>query len=195
MNGFDFTGYMRRLCADIASRVDALRHIDMDRVAVGFSQTRKSVRHGIWATLTPLRFAGGSITTVRRSRTYTLQRLFARDGREYLYLLNFYVPRFLELPLEEKLSTVTHELWHIGPRFDGDLRRHEGRCFAHGASKRDYDAHSLSLSQSWLAANPPGELYESLRHSFADLRRLHGAIHGTRYSQPKLIPLVNGSVA
>ena len=86
--------------------------------------------------LTPLRFEGGRLTSVRRTGRWTIERLYDEAGREMLYLLSFYLPRFLEHPLREKLATVVHELWHIGPGFDGDLRRHPGRCYAHSHSQR-----------------------------------------------------------
>ena len=79
-----------------------------------------------------------------------------------LYILNFYLPRFLDLPLDEKLTTVAHELWHIGPRFDGDLRRFRGRCYAHSGSQRKYDAQVKRLVAAWLAAAPPAGMFEFL---------------------------------
>ena len=42
--------------------------------------------------------------------------------------MSFYLPRFCDQSLDEKLSTVMHELWHISPAFDGDIRRLPGRC-------------------------------------------------------------------
>lgn len=101
--GFDFTRGIRLLCGDMAERVGALRHIDMQRVAVSFCQTRKPTPHGVFATLTPLRFAGGGTETVRRGRRWTIQRVRDSQGREMLYLLSFYLPRFLDLPFREKL--------------------------------------------------------------------------------------------
>ena len=115
------------MCADIAARLPELSHVDMARLAVSFSQTRKATRFGLYATLTPLRFAGGEIHTVRRGRKWAIQRVFDASGREMLYILSFYLPRFLDLPLRQKLATATHELWHVGPRCDGDLRRFAGR--------------------------------------------------------------------
>src|SRR5205085_5234305 len=103
--GFDFTLHMRRLCSDMTQRLGELAHIDMSRVAIRFCQARRSVRHGLQASLTPLRFKNGALTVVRGGRTWTVQRLFDASGREMLYLLSFYLPRFLEHPLEEKLST------------------------------------------------------------------------------------------
>lgn len=94
-SGFDFTFHIGRLCTDMAAHLDEFRHIDMSRVAVSFRQTRKRTSHGLYASLTPLRFAGGKTHTVRRGRTFTIQRVEI-DGREMLYVLNFYLPRFLD---------------------------------------------------------------------------------------------------
>ena len=143
------------LCDDMVARLDQLRHVDMSRVAVSFSQTRRAGSQGMFASLTPLRFAGGRMHTFRRKRRWGIQRLYDPDGREMLYILTFYLPRFLDLPLREKLTTVLHELWHIGPKFDGDVRRLGGRCFAHGSSQKQYDAHVEALLDRWLSLGPP----------------------------------------
>lgn len=185
-DGFDFTLHMQRLCKDMAARVDRLRHVDMGRVAVSFSQARKATSHGMYASLTPMRFAGGRQHTIRRGQKWGVQRLHAADGREMLYILNFYLPRFLDLPFREKLSTVMHELWHIGPKFDGDLRRHDGRCFAHGSSQEQYDAHVEKLVDHWLASEPPEPVYAFLHLNFHDLLARYGRVFGRRIPAPKL---------
>jgi predicted metallopeptidase len=187
--GFDFTLHIRRLCDDMVQRLEQLRHIDMSRVAVSFSQTRRTGSHGMFASLTPLRFAGGQMHTFRRKRRWGIQRVYGPDGREMLYILSFYLPRFLDLPFREKLTTTLHELWHIGPQFDGDLRRLGGRCFAHGSSQKRYDAHIAALLDRWLALDPPGSLYDFLRLSFRELTAGHGRVFGRRVPVPKLVPL------
>ena len=98
------------------------------------------------------------------------------DGTEMLYLLSFYLPRFQDRPLLDKLATVVHELWHIGPAFDGDLRRHEGRCYAHGPREAEYHRQMEHLARRWLETKPPDDCYEFLRHDFQGLRRLHGTV-------------------
>ncbi|MGO8751237.1 MAG: hypothetical protein ACLQNE_35265 [Thermoguttaceae bacterium] len=187
-SGFDFTLHMRRLCEDMTARVAELRHVDMARVAIGFSQTRKSVRHGMYASLTPLRFRGGSAETIRRGRKWIIQRLMDESGREMLYILTFYLPRFLDLGFREKLTTVVHELWHIGPRFDGDLRRFSGRCYAHSGSQSRYEAHVQRLAEKWLGLDPPAGLHCFLRYDFRSLAEAHGKIFGRRIPAPKLLP-------
>ena len=108
----------------------------------------------MYASLTPLRFAGGRHTPSAAAGNGRSSGS-CEGGREMLYILNFYLPRFLDLPLDEKLITVVHELWHIGPRFDGDLRRFGGRCYAHSGSQRKYDAEVKRLVAAWLAPGPP----------------------------------------
>ena len=185
--GFDFTSHVRRLCEDIALRCPALEHVEMGQVAIRYCQVRTSVLHGVQATLTPLRFAGGAKEEVRRGKTWTVRPLLGADGREMLYLLSFYLPRFLNRTFRDKLTTVFHELWHIGPQFDGDIRRHAGRCYAHGPRERHYDAHIERLTDDWLALKPPAELYDFLQHDFGNLVRLHGAVRGLRIPTPKLV--------
>ena len=188
-SGFDFTAHVRRLCDNMVARLEQLRHVDMSRVAVSFSQTRRAGKEGMFATLTPLRFAGGRMHTFRRKRRWGIQRLYDPDGREMLYILTFYLPRFLDLPLREKLTTVLHELWHIGPDFDGDVRRLGGRCFAHGSSQKQYDAHIEALLDRWLSLDPSPALYDFLRLTFHELVAQHGRVYGRKAPTPKLVPL------
>lgn len=186
--GFDFTAAMRLVCVDITQRLPEMSHVAMDRVAMGVCQTRNDAMHGVFATLTPLRFAGGAVERKFRGRTMRIQPLVDGSGCEYLYLLNFYLPRFMNLPLEEKLSTIVHELWHIGPQFDGDLRRHEGRCYAHGSSQRKYDELMDRFTRKWLASDPPAHLYEFLECEFRVLSAEHGGIRGQRWPTPRMVP-------
>lgn len=186
--GFDFTYNIRRVVDDMVARLPELAHIDASQVAIAFCQARKLVRHGLQASLTPMRFEGGSLTTSRRDRTYTVQRLFV-DRREMLYILSFYLPRFLETDLREKLITILHELWHISPQFDGDLRRHDGRCYMHSHSQAEYDEEMGRLADRWLALDPPEEKFHFLRYNFRQLSEIHGGMFGTKIRQPKLIPV------
>jgi len=184
--GFDFTRRIRTLAADMVVRLPDLAHIDMQRVAVGFSQTRCRGPQGIYATLTPLRFVGGRLHAFRRGRQWGVQRLLDAAGREMLYILRFYLPRFLDLPFAQKLTTVAHELWHIGPEFNGDLRRFNGRCYAHSPSRKSFDATAEQLARRWLDARPPESLYDFLHLDYRELVERHGRVFGIRVATPKL---------
>ena len=171
----------------MAARMPELHHVDTRRIGFSFSQTRKQVRHGLWASLTPMRFQGGAIVETRHGHRYTFQRMYDASGCEMLYILNFYLPRFLNLDFMDKIVTIFHELWHISPTFDGDLRRHPGRCYAHTHSQKQYDAAMENLGSQWLSLSPPEELLGFLRHRFWQLEQRFGRVYGTRIRHPKLI--------
>jgi predicted metallopeptidase len=187
--GFDFTLHMRRLCEDVVDRCPELSHIDFDYVAVSYSQARKAVSHGLYATLTPMRFEKGRRTGVHSGRRCGVQRVYDEHGREMLYILSFYLPRYLDTNFDEKLTTIFHELWHISPKFDGDLRRHPGRCYMHSVSQKEYDAQMRGLVRQWLKRRPPERLYSFLRLKFSQLQRLYGEVYGLWIPKPKLLPL------
>ena len=185
---FDFTAALARLCDDVTCRLDEFLHIDMSRVAVTFAQARRRVLHGLQAKLTPMRFEDGALTTRRHGRTWTVQRLYQGD-REMLYILTFYLPRFLDQSFREKMVTVLHELYHISPRFDGDIRRMEGRYHVHSHSQKEYDRQMERLAERYLAMQPPEELYAFLKHKFRTLHKRHGGVMGLQVPIPKLIPI------
>jgi len=187
--GFDFTFAMRLLVNDMIDRVPELTHIDMSRVAVAIVQARVDSTHGIFASLTPMRFEQGSRVTTRRGRQYCCQSLLDEHGREMLYILSFYLPRFQNMDFSEKMITIFHELWHISPEFDGDIRRHPGRCYAHSSSQKEYDQYMAVLSNNYLLKKPPPELYAFLEHDFAKLYQQRGGIYGVKIPRPKLIPV------
>lgn len=185
---FDFTARMRRLCADVAARCGELRHVHMPRVLVSFTLSRNRSRYGLQARVTPLRFRDGALTRRHGPTDYQVQRYFV-DGSEMLYVLTFCLPRFLDQPFREKLVTVFHELYHVSPRFDGDLRRHPGRYAVHSHSKDSYDSRMAELVRDYLAAQPEPEVFHFLRSGYRELWEAHGGITGVVVPRPKLLPV------
>src|SRR3989304_3063508 len=103
-----------------------------------------------------------------------------------LYILNFYLPRFLNLPLREKLDTIISELWHMAPGFDGDIRRFGNSRYAHGPSKKQYDKQVAALVDQWLAQSPSESAWGFLRNNFNELSARYGRIIGNKFPAPKL---------
>jgi hypothetical protein len=186
--GFDFTRAMRTLCHDVTVRLGEFRHVRIDEMAITFAQARRRVPHGLQAKLTPMRFENGSLLTRRANRTWTLERLY--DGeREMLYILTFYLPRFLDHSFREKLITVFHELYHISPKFNGDIRRMDGRYHVHTHSQDEYDRAMGTLVGEYMRRSPPPELVDFLRLDFRGLCARYGAVLGKRIAAPKLIEI------
>ncbi|MSR57716.1 MAG: hypothetical protein EXS05_08590 [Planctomycetaceae bacterium] len=188
LQAFDFTAAMQRLCVDVTLRLPEFHHVRMAEVAVTFAQARRRVNHGLQAKLTPLRFEGGALTTTRGGRRYTIQRWYANE-REMLYVLSFYLPRFLEQTFREKLITVMHELYHISPAFDGDIRRLGGHYHVHSHSQKEYDRAMEVLVDRYLGLAPPQSHYRFLELNYRELVARHGSLVGIRMPIPKLLPL------
>ncbi|GIX04463.1 MAG: hypothetical protein KatS3mg114_0332 [Planctomycetaceae bacterium] len=188
MRGFDFSAAMDRLCRHIVRQTPAFAHIRMEQVAVGFAQARRRVSHGLQAKLVPLRFANGALVQIRHGQRWAMRRMFS-GPHELLYLLTFYLPRFLDQPLDEKFVTIFHELYHISPRFDGDIRRHDGRYHVHSARQSAYDQLMAELARAYRATHPPRSLWGFLECSFDELQQRHGQVLGRRLPMPKLIRL------
>jgi len=186
---FDFSGHVSRLCADLARRCSELSHIDVSRLIFGITQARTARRHGLQARVTPLRFRRGKLTRRRHGVSYQVQRYYG-DEREILYLVSFCLPRFLDQDFDDKFITIFHELFHVSPAFDGDLRRHPGRCAIHTRSKSAYDRHMSHLARQYLADGADPSLHGFLRLNFAQLQHRHGSVLGIVVPRPKLIPLI-----
>jgi predicted metallopeptidase len=185
---FDFCGHVRRLCEDVARCCPELAHIDVGRLLFGMTQARSGRRHGLQARVTPLRFHEGRLTRRRRGVAYQVQRYLV-DDCDMLYLVTFCLPRFLDQDFDDKFVTLFHELYHISPDFDGDLRRHDGRYDLHSRSKKDYDRHMAGLARAYLATKPDPALYGFLRLTFAQLQHRHGSVAAVVVPRPKLIPV------
>ena len=111
------------------------------------------------------------------------------DGVQQYYIMTFYVPRFLQIPLSEKLETVAHELWHISPDFDGTIRRFGMTNRVHGPSLAEYDSQVRTLVDQYLANKPKATAYSFLSYGLSELGRRYGSITGLKITHPKLIPI------
>ena len=166
-----------------------LRHVDVNRLLVGATQARSSRAHGLQARVTPLRFHNGRLIRRRRGVHYQVQRYLV-GGQEMLYLVTFCLPRFLNQDFDDKFITLFHELYHISPTFDGDLRRHDGRYAIHSHSQRLYDQQMAALARGYLRDGADPKLHAFLRLNFVQLEQRHGSVVGVVVPRPRLLPTV-----
>lgn len=189
---FDFSGAMTAMIEDVCQRVDVFQHIRVKEMMIGFVRSRNGRSSGLQARVTPLRFTGGALTKHVRGRDYRVQQ-FRTAGVDMLYLVAFSLPRFLNRSFDDKCVTIFHELYHIGPKFDGDLRRHEGRCEFHTGSKTKYDEHMAQLVRHYLADKPDPRLHGFLRLNAKQLAQRHGKVVGIRIPRVRVIPVSSES--
>ncbi len=186
----DISAALDALCRDLCRTLPELAHIEPGRVLFALSRSRAPGKHGLYARINPLRFAGGSRQQARRRAGYRevwQLPVLQHEGRSILYLITVLFPRFLRLCPEQKLLTVVHELFHISERCDGDIRRFAGRNFAHGASRHEFDQRVAGLGRRYLETRPPEETVRVL-----DLREedwLNGSLRvtGIQTAMPKAV--------
>lgn len=184
---FNYTTAVREVVVDVLETLPELRHIDLSRVLLSITQARQRSKHGVYASCVPLRFEGGAVESRVGKRLYRMQSL-VHEGREILYILYFMLPRFHEeQDYREKLATIIHELYHISPHFNGDIRRFPGKNWAHGTSRERYHAAMRVLADQYLATSPRARDHEFLQVPFAELLRRPGGVVGTSVNRPKAI--------
>jgi hypothetical protein len=184
----NLTSELERLIRDIVARTPEFHHVATENLLVCISSGRPSPG-GSLAKIHPLRFEGGE-KSVRRRRgrraVLCTMPTIMHQGEEILYVVYFLVPRFLELSTREKLITVFHELYHISPAFDGDIRRFPGRNYAHGSSTKAYNALMAKLVDAYLDQLPDPSVMLFLEGNLAELRRRHRAIVARRLPAPRI---------
>lgn len=181
---FNFTDTMTSLVRHITTNCPEFGHIDTERLIISYSRTRSPGMHGVYASLQPLRFEGGATSIQRRKRTYVMPSVI-HHGREMFYIVYFAMPRFMNLDFETKVVTVFHELYHISPEFNGDIRRFPGKNYAHGHSRKRYNDRVRVLMESYLPTPGAEEQVAFLRMSMDELTERHGEIVGVRIRPPK----------
>ena len=189
MATLNLTLELEKLIADIVRRMAEFAHIDPDRIMVCVSTTRGGGIHGTYAKIHPLRFENGSLTTMvrrrRKSLCYEITPV-TRRGVDMLYVVYFLVPRFLNLPFREKLVTIFHELYHISPEFNGDIRRFPGKNYAHGSSRKKFTTLMDEFVNSYTEKTADSSLAGFLEGDMDTIRARHDSIVGRRMAAPRL---------
>ena len=134
---FDLSEHIRRFAVDVSSSIDDFAHINHQAVIYGL-QASKPTRSGMYAKVIPLRFEKGKYVREYNGHFYRMPRVMY-NGHEILYYIAVLLPRFLRLNADQKILTLLHELYHISPECNGDIRRICAGKPAHGASRREYD--------------------------------------------------------
>jgi Putative phage metallopeptidase len=182
----NFSSELKKIVTDVVARVPLFAHIDPAAILYTITSSRTRSKHGLLARITPLRFANGKLSKQVRGKLYQAQR-YVVDGREKLYIFTCCLPRFLDQCFEEKWITIFHELYHIGPKFDGDLRRHDGRYQYHTRRQKAYDADMGQHVRKYLAEHPEPSRFAFLHYTFDQLWAKHGGIYGVNIPRPRMI--------
>jgi predicted metallopeptidase len=180
----NLTLVLTSIIAEIVQNTPSLSHIDTGRTLVCVGSNKSGRRGGLYGKLIPLRFENGSTVLKHRGRVYAIPEI-VHNGASCLYIIHFYMPRFFDLPWHEKLKVMFHELYHISPRFDGDIRRMGAVKTAHGHSKKHFDSLYDSELQSFTNHIRTTEHMQFLEMDSTSIYRRYRRVTGVRMKNPK----------
>jgi len=183
------TDCLSEITVHISRNAEIFSHINPDGLLVCHAQSKKKSLHGLYAKIYPTCFRDGQKRIEHRGRKFVYPTIEI-GSRRILYVLYFYYPRFQNLRFETKLLTVFHELYHISPKFDGDIRRFPGKYYAHGKSQKEYDAKLKIEIEAYLERFGEDELLDFLRMDFKELQKKFGRVVGETMKMPKAFAVV-----
>ncbi|MFC1669647.1 putative metallopeptidase [Spirochaetota bacterium] len=134
----NITKTINQIIYEISNFSNNFSHINPEKVLVCISSNKKNYPGGTYGKLVPLRFEGGEETLKYQEKYYSIPSIFL-NGKKQLYIIYFYMPKFFDLSYKEKINIIFHELYHINPEFNGDIRRISKVKSAHGYSKKQFD--------------------------------------------------------
>jgi predicted metallopeptidase len=143
-NPLDLGQSLREAAEDVVRLVPDLAHIEVDAVQFAMFHSRSAERVFNYARCYPL-----EATRRVGKRWFRLETTYTPAQVEARYILAFALPRYFEMPPRARLETLLHELYHIGPNFDGSARSFE-RGRHHGPSKSWFDEQVRTLSATYL---------------------------------------------
>lgn len=180
----NLTTALTAVIAEIVQNTLTLSHIDISRTLVCVGSNKRGRRGGLYGKLIPLRFENGSNMLKHSGRVYAIPEI-EHNGATCLYMVYFYMPRFFDLPWNEKLKVMFHELYHISPRFDGDIRRMGAVKTAHGHSKKHFDSLYDSELRSFLDHIRTTEHMHFLEMNSSSIYGRYRRVTGVKMKNPK----------
>lgn len=143
---------INNLIFDIKYKVEEFSHIEPEKIIVNF---KKSITDTTYAEIKTISSEGDHLLKDKNGR---IERFISStpalsSGYPVKYLINLYIPLFFKLSLKEKLLTIFHELYHISPKFDGELRTFSCSQYQHGPSMNKYEYYMEYLLLKYLSSD------------------------------------------
>lgn len=161
-DSINLTDVLSLIIHDMIKSTEEFRSFDMNRILVCCASNRKDCRGAIYGKLCPLRFKDGSEIIKHNGRFYTIPKLKVNDT-EILYIIYFYIPKFFNLSAKDKVNVMFHELYHISPEFNGDIRRMGKFKSAHGHSRKAFEEKYIEYADTFFEKVKDAPYYNFLQ--------------------------------
>ena len=173
---------------DMIKATEEFRKFDMNRILVCCASNRRDGRGAIYGKLLPMRFKDGSSIIKHNDKYYTIPKLKVNDF-EIFYIIYFYIPRFFDLSAKDKIKVMFHELYHISPDFNGDIRRMGKFKSAHGHSRKAFEEKYIEYAENFFKDIKDTPYCNFLAMNTEDLKKYFEKIKYRRIKQIKPVLL------
>jgi len=182
-DSINLTDVLTLIIHDIIKSTDEFKSFDINKILVCCASNRKDSKGAIYGKLQPLRFKDGSEIIQHNKRYYTIPKIMLNNV-EILYILYLYIPKFFDMPIKDKINVMFHELYHISPEFNGDIRRMGNIKSAHGHSKKSFEEKYIKYASKYFNKINETPFYSFLQMNFEDIEKQFRII---KYRRMKII--------
>ena len=147
-DSINLTDILSLIIRDMINSTDEFKKFDLNRMLVCCASNRKDCRGATYGKLVPLRFKDGAEIIKHNGKFYTIPKVKVNNS-EILYIVYFYIPKFFSLSAKDKINVMFHELYHINPEFNGDIRRMGKFKAAHGHSRKSFEEKYIEYADNF----------------------------------------------
>ena len=147
-DSINLTDILTLILHDMVKSTEEFKSFDLNKILVCCASNRKNCRGATYGKLLPLKFKDGSEIVKHNGRLYTIPKVKV-NNKEILYVIYLYIPKFFNLSAKDKINVMFHELYHINPDFNGDIRRMGNFKAAHGHSRKSFEEKYIEYADSF----------------------------------------------
>jgi len=187
-DSINLTDVLTLIIHDMIKSTDEFKSFDINKILVCCASNRKDSKGAIYGKLQPLRFKDGSEIIKHNNKYYTIPKIVLNDI-EILYVLYLYIPKFFDMTAKDKINVMFHELYHISPEFNGDIRRMSNIKSAHGHSKKSFEEKYIQYASIYFNKINDTPFYTFLQMNFKEIEKQFKVIKYRRMKsiKPKLL--------
>ncbi len=180
----NLTDTLTLLIHEIVKETEEFKSFDVNKILICCSENRTTGKGGIYGKLLPMRFENGVEIVRHKDLYYTIPKVKV-NNIEMLYILYFYIPKFFDLSPEKKIHIIFHELYHINPDFNGDIRRMGKVKTMHGHSKKEYDKACIDEAEKFYCKIKETSFHAFLELNSIELKERFAALNYKKMKKPK----------
>jgi len=164
----NLTDILTLIIHDMIKSTGEFKFFDLNKILVCCASNRKDCRGATYGKLLPLRFKDGSEIIKHNGRFYTIPKVKINEI-EILYIIYLYIPKFFNLSAKDKVNVMFHELYHINPEFNGDIRRMGEFKSAHGHSRKAFEKKYIEYAETFFDKIKEAPYYNFLQMKSDDI--------------------------